>query len=114
MRSALGPSFGDDIAIDLGTANTLVHVVGRGIIIDEPSVVAIRSRNGKRGVLAVGQRAKLMVGRAPEGIETIRPLRDGVIADFVAAEETLLPQRRCCASSSNKLNRCWVFYDRDC
>jgi len=89
MRSALGPSFGDDIAIDLGTANTLVHVVGRGIIIDEPSVVAIRSRNGKRGVLAVGQRAKLMVGRAPEGIETIRPLRDGVIADFVAAEEML-------------------------
>jgi rod shape-determining protein MreB len=81
--------FSDDIAIDLGTANTLVHVVGRGIIIDEPSVVAIRSRGGQREVLAVGQKAKLMVGRTPESIETIRPLRDGVIADFVATEEML-------------------------
>ncbi len=81
--------FSDDIAIDLGTANTLVHVVGRGIIIDEPSVVAIRSRNGTREVLAVGQKAKLMVGRTPESIETIRPLRDGVIADFIATEEML-------------------------
>lgn len=81
--------FSDDIAIDLGTANTLVHVVGRGIIIDEPSVVAIRSRNGSREVLAVGQKAKLMVGRTPESIETIRPLRDGVIADFIATEEML-------------------------
>ncbi len=89
MRVGLGTSFADDIAIDLGTANTLVHVVGRGIIIDEPSVVALRSRNGKREVLAVGQRAKLMLGRAPADIETIRPLRDGVIADFVAAEEML-------------------------
>ena len=89
MRKALGPSLADDIAIDLGTANTLVHVVGRGIIIDEPSVVALRSRNGIRSVLAVGQKAKLMLGRAPEDTETIRPLRDGVIADFVAAEELL-------------------------
>ena len=81
--------FSDDIAIDLGTANTLVHVIGRGIIIDEPSVVAIRSRNGMREVLAVGQKAKLMLGRTPESIETIRPLRDGVIADFIATEEML-------------------------
>ena len=81
--------FSDDIAIDLGTANTLVHVVGRGIIIDEPSVVAIRSRNGTREVLAVGQKAKMMLGRTPESIETIRPLRDGVIADFIATEEML-------------------------
>jgi len=87
--SGVSGVFSDDIAIDLGTANTLVHVVGRGIIIDEPSVVAIRSRGGQREVLAVGQKAKLMVGRTPESIETIRPLRDGVIADFVATEEML-------------------------
>ncbi len=79
----------DDSAIDLGTANTLVHVAGRGIIIDEPSVVAIRSRGGVRDVLAVGQKAKMMLGRTPESIETIRPLRDGVIADFIATEEML-------------------------
>ena len=79
----------DDIAIDLGTANTLVHVVGRGVVIDEPSVVAVRVRNGTREVLAVGQKAKMMVGRTPESIETIRPLRDGVIADFIATEEML-------------------------
>jgi rod shape-determining protein MreB len=82
-------AFSDDIAIDLGTANTLVHVKGRGIIIDEPSVVAVKARNGTREVLAVGQKAKLMVGRTPESIETIRPLRDGVIADFIATEEML-------------------------
>src|SRR5262249_27371672 len=82
-------AFSDDIAIDLGTANTLLHVVGRGIILDEPSVVAVRSRNGTREVLAVGQKAKVMAGRTPEPIETIRPLRDGVIADFLAAEEML-------------------------
>ena len=82
-------AFSDDIAIDLGTANTLVHVVNRGIIIDEPSVVAVKSRNGTREVLAVGQKAKMMVGRTPESIETIRPLRDGVIADFIATEEML-------------------------
>jgi rod shape-determining protein MreB and related proteins len=79
----------DDIAIDLGTANTLVHVAGRGIVIDEPSVVALRSRGGVREVLAVGTKAKMMLGRTPENIETIRPLRDGVIADFVATEEML-------------------------
>lgn len=81
--------FSDDIAVDLGTANTLVHVVDRGIIIDEPSVVAVRNHGGAREVLAVGQKAKLMVGRTPESIETIRPLRDGVIADFIATEEML-------------------------
>jgi rod shape-determining protein MreB len=81
--------FSDDIAIDLGTANTLVHVVGKGVILDEPSVVALRTRGGSREVLAVGQAAKAMLGRTPESIETIRPLRDGVIADFVATEEML-------------------------
>jgi rod shape-determining protein MreB len=85
----VGSVLSNDIAIDLGTANTLVHVEGRGIIIDEPSVVAIRARGGARDVLAVGQKAKVMLGRTPESIETIRPLRDGVIADFVATEEML-------------------------
>lgn len=79
----------DDIAIDLGTANTLVHVAGRGVVIDEPSVVAVRMHGAAREVLAVGAQAKAMLGRAPESIEIIRPLRDGVIADFVAAEEML-------------------------
>jgi rod shape-determining protein MreB and related proteins len=89
MALGVGRAFADDIAIDLGTANTLVHVVDRGVIIDEPSVVAVRTRNGSREVLAVGQKAKMMVGRTPESIETIRPLRDGVIADFIATEEML-------------------------
>ena len=89
MLSAVTTAFSDDIAIDLGTANTLVHVANRGIIIDEPSVVAIRTRGGTREVLAVGQKAKMMLGRTPESIETIRPLRDGVIADFIATEEML-------------------------
>jgi rod shape-determining protein MreB and related proteins len=89
MALGVSRAFADDIAIDLGTANTLVHVVSRGVIIDEPSVVAVRTRNGTREVLAVGQTAKMMVGRTPESIETIRPLRDGVIADFIATEEML-------------------------
>lgn len=89
MLNGVASVFSDDIAIDLGTANTLVHVVGRGIIIDEPSVVAIRCRDGHREVLAVGQKAKMMVGRTPESIETIHPVRDGVVADFVATEEML-------------------------
>ncbi|PPD31251.1 MAG: rod shape-determining protein [Hyphomicrobium sp.] len=89
MVLRVASAFSDDIAIDLGTANTLVHVAERGIIIDEPSVVAVRSRGATREVLAVGQKAKQMVGRTPESIETIRPLRDGVIADFIATEEML-------------------------
>lgn len=89
VLSGVGSAFSDDISIDLGTANTLVHVVGRGVIINEPSVVAISNRNGIREVMAVGMTAKKMVGRTPEAIETIRPLRDGVIADFIATEEML-------------------------
>ena len=89
MRLDVSSAFSDDIAIDLGTANTLVHVVGRGIIIDEPSVVALRNGGATREVLAVGQKAKMMLGRTPENIQTIRPMRDGVIADFVATEEML-------------------------
>ena len=78
-----------DMAIDLGTANTLVYVKGRGIVLNEPSVVAIATKKGKSQVLAVGEEAKLMVGRTPGNIQAIRPLRDGVIADFEVAEEMI-------------------------
>ena len=89
MLQGVAGAFSDDIAIDLGTANTLVHVVGRGIIIDEPSIVAVRCARGTREMLAVGRKAKALIGRAPERIEIVRPLRDGVIADFIATEEML-------------------------
>ena len=75
-----------DMAIDLGTANTIVHVPSRGIILNEPSVVAIETINGVKRVKAVGDEAKLMVGRTPAHIEAIWPLRDGVIADIEVAE----------------------------
>src|SRR5258706_286475 len=75
-----------DMAIDLGTANTLVYVKGRGIVLNEPSVVAIAEVKGKKHVLAVGDEAKMMLGRTPGNISAIRPLRDGVIADFEVAE----------------------------
>ena len=78
-----------DMAIDLGTANTLVYVKSRGIVLDEPSVVAIVNINGKKKVLAIGEEAKQMLGRTPGNIEAIRPLRDGVIADFEVAEEMI-------------------------
>ena len=78
-----------DMAIDLGTANTLVYVKGRGIVLDEPSVVAIAEVRGRKQVLAVGEEAKQMVGRTPGNITAIRPLRDGVIADFEVAEEMI-------------------------
>ncbi len=78
-----------DMAIDLGTANTLVYVKGRGIVLNEPSVVAIVDTKGKKQVLAVGNEAKMMLGRTPGNIQAIRPLRDGVIADFEVAEEMI-------------------------
>ncbi len=78
-----------DMAIDLGTANTLVYVKGRGIVLNEPSVVAIAEVKGKKQVLAVGDEAKQMLGRTPGNISAIRPLRDGVIADFEVAEEMI-------------------------
>jgi len=78
-----------DMAIDLGTANTLVYVKGRGIVLAEPSVVAIADVRGKKQVLAVGEEAKQMLGRTPGNIQAIRPLRDGVIADFEVAEEMI-------------------------
>ena len=78
-----------DMAIDLGTANTLVYVKGRGIVLNEPSVVAISDIRGRKQVLAVGEEAKQMLGRTPGNIAAIRPLRDGVIADFEVAEEMI-------------------------
>ena len=89
MFSNLMSWFSDDIAIDLGTANTLIYVKGKGIVLNEPSVVAIEEYRGKKQVLAVGNEAKLMLGRTPGNIHAIRPLRDGVIADFEIAEEMI-------------------------
>ena len=78
-----------DMAIDLGTANTLVYVKGQGIVLNEPSVVAYQLTNNRKEVLAIGEHAKLMVGRTPGSIEAIRPMRDGVIADFDVAEQMI-------------------------
>jgi len=80
---------GMDMAIDLGTANTLVYVKGRGIVLNEPSVVAMVNARGKSKVLAVGDEAKQMVGRTPGNINAIRPFRDGTIANFKVAEEMI-------------------------
>ncbi len=81
--------FSSDMAIDLGTANTLVYVHGKGIVLNEPSVVAIAEIRGKKQVIAVGNEAKQMLGRTPGQIQAIRPLRDGVIADFDVADEMI-------------------------
>ena len=89
MFSRLLGMLSADMAIDLGTANTLVYVKGRGIVLNEPSVVAIAEMKGKRQILAVGDEAKMMLGRTPGNIQAIRPLRDGVIADFEVAEEMI-------------------------
>tara|TARA_B110000003_G_scaffold117932_1_gene120369 strand:- start:790 stop:1827 length:1038 start_codon:yes stop_codon:yes gene_type:complete len=78
-----------DMAIDLGTANTLVFVKGQGVVLNEPSVVAIIEERGKKSVLAVGDEAKTMLGRTPGNISAVRPLRDGVIADFIVTEEMI-------------------------
>ncbi len=86
FRSLVG-LFSRDLAIDLGTANTLVHVAGVGVVIDEPSIVAINTKN--KNVLAVGAEAKEMVGRTPGNIVAVRPMRDGVIADFQVTERML-------------------------
>ena len=78
-----------DMAIDLGTANTLVVLKGKGVVLNEPSVVAIITDGGKKTVLAVGDEAKTMLGRTPGNIQAIRPLKDGVIADFIVTEEMI-------------------------
>ncbi|MFM2344059.1 MAG: hypothetical protein RLZZ210_669 [Pseudomonadota bacterium] len=84
--------FSDDLAIDLGTANTLIYVRNKGIVLDEPSVVAIRQEggpNGKKVIQAVGKEAKQMLGKVPGNMEAIRPMKDGVIADFTVTEQML-------------------------
>lgn len=86
MFSGLLGMFSADMAIDLGTANTLVYVKGRGIVLNEPSVVAMIEKGGRSHVMAVGDEAKMMLGRTPGNISAIRPMRDGVIADFEVAE----------------------------
>ena len=84
--------FSNDLAIDLGTANTLIYAKGKGIVLDEPSVVAIRTDTapgGKRTITAVGREAKLMLGKVPGNMQAIRPMKDGVIADFTVTEQML-------------------------
>ena len=89
MLSRLFGFLSADMAIDLGTANTLVYVKGKDIVLNEPSVVAIVDVKGKKQVLAVGEEAKMMLGRTPGNISAVRPLRDGVIADFEIAEDMI-------------------------
>ena len=84
--------FSNDLSIDLGTANTLIYARGRGIVLDEPSVVAIRQDRGPGGpksIEAFGKSAKGMLGRTPQNITAIRPMRDGVIADFNITEKNV-------------------------
>jgi len=92
MFGFLGGYFSNDLAIDLGTANTLIFVSGKGIVLNEPSVVAIRQQggpNGKKIIQEVGLAAKQMLGRTPGNIVAIRPMKDGVIADFEITEAML-------------------------
>ncbi|MFN8936388.1 MAG: rod shape-determining protein [Pseudomonadota bacterium] len=92
MFASLRRYVSNDLAIDLGTANTLIYVRGKGIVLDEPSVVAIRHEGGPQGkktIQAVGKAAKAMLGKVPGNIEAIRPMKDGVIADFTVTEQML-------------------------
>ena len=90
MFGRLFGMFSNDLSIDLGTANTLVYVRNQGIILDEPSVVAIREEGrGNKSIAAVGAEAKKMLGRTPGNITAIRPLKDGVIAEFNITEKML-------------------------
>src|SRR5690606_27430689 len=92
MLRCLRSYVSNDLAIDLGTANTLIYVRSKGIVLNEPSVVAIRQEggpSGKKSIQAVGKEAKQMLGRVPGNIEAIRPMKDGVIADFTVTEQML-------------------------
>ncbi len=89
MFKKLRGVFSSDLSIDLGTANTLIYVRDKGIVLNEPSVVAIRIHNGQKTIEAVGMEAKRMLGRTPGNITAIRPLKDGVIADFLVTEKML-------------------------
>src|SRR5260370_34144804 len=109
LLSVLAGLFSNDLAIDLGTANTLVYVRGEGIVMNEPSIVAIHQAD--HSVLAVGHEAKAMLGRTPGNITAIRPLKNGVIADFDVTETTLHyfinkgPRRRTFFHPQNRLRR---------
>ena len=87
MFSSLMDAFSSDIAIDLGTANTLVYAKGRGVVLNEPSVVSFSIKNGRKIVHAVGNDARMMLGRTPGNIRAVRPLRDGVIAPTIGYQE---------------------------
>ena len=89
MLKRLRGLFSNDLSIDLGTANTLIYVRDQGIVLDEPSVVAIRIQGNQKSVAAVGTDAKRMLGRTPGNIQAIRPLKDGVIADFEVTQSML-------------------------
>lgn len=92
MFGSIRNYFSNDLAIDLGTANTLIYCRGKGMVLNEPSVVAVRtdkSNSGKLDVRAVGQEAKNMLGRVPGNIDAIRPMKDGVIANFTVTEQML-------------------------
>ena len=89
MINKLFGLFSNDISIDLGTANTLIYMKGKGIVLNEPSVVTIRSDSSSRKIEAAGEEAKAMIGRTPNHVEVIRPMKDGVIADFVVTEKML-------------------------
>ncbi|MDP3133012.1 MAG: rod shape-determining protein, partial [Burkholderiaceae bacterium] len=92
MFESIRRHFSTDLAIDLGTANTLIYVRHKGIVLDEPSVVSIRHEGGPQGkktIQAVGKEAKAMLGKVPGNIEAIRPMKDGVIADFTVTEQML-------------------------
>ena len=89
MLKSIRGMFSRDLSIDLGTANTLIYVRNEGIILDEPSVVAVRTQGTQKTIIAVGVDAKRMLGRTPGDITTVRPLKDGVIADFLVTEKLL-------------------------
>ena len=105
--------FSKDMAIDLGTANTLVYVKGEGVVLNEPSVVAIRESRGQKTVVAVGTEAKKMLGRTPGNIKAIRPLSEGVIADFQVTEKcfNILLQKFMSKDLLNQVQEClYVFH----
>jgi len=89
LFAKLSEIWSTDMAIDLGTANTLVVLKGQGVVLNEPSVVAVVDEKGKKSVIAIGDEAKTMLGRTPGNIQAIRPLKNGVIADFIVTEEMI-------------------------
>ena len=103
MFEKLTKIWSQDMAIDLGTANTLVVLKGQGVVLNEPSVVAVVDNKGKKSVLAVGDEAKTMLGRTPGNISAIRPLKNGVIVDFIVTEDGSLSTTPCPFSTTSVL-----------